>query len=278
MLDGRWFACVMLAAALGAGSAEAQAQKQAKYPDFAGGWSRNTAGAQWDPSKPGGLKQEPPLTPEFQAIFAANVAAIASGDEGYNPHAYCIPAGMPRMMIAYEPLEILLTPDTTYIRDYFNEFRRIFTDGRDWPKEVVPAFGGTSIGHWEDQDGDGRYDTLVVETRGFKGPRVYDATGIPLHPDNQSVIKERLYLDKADHDLLHDEITTFDHALTRPWAVTRHYRRDAHPVWSEFVCAEDNHHINLGKESYFRSVDGYLMPTRKDQPAPDLRYFDQPSR
>jgi len=43
----------------------------------------------------------------------------------------------------------------------------------------------------------------------------------------------------------------------------------------EHVCAEDNHHFEIGKENYFLSVDGYLMPTRKDQPPPDMRYFDQ---
>jgi hypothetical protein len=41
----------------------------------------------------------------------------------------------------------------------------------------------------------GRYDVLEVETRGpFKGPRVYDFTGLPLHHDNQSVFKERIYV------------------------------------------------------------------------------------
>jgi hypothetical protein len=29
----------------------------------------------------------------------------------------------------------------------------------------------------------------------------------------------------------------------------------------------------VGKEAYFLSADGYLMPTRKDQAPPDLRYF-----
>ena len=67
------------------------------------------------------------------------------------------------------------------------------------------------------------YDVLEVETRGFKGPRTFDGSGIPLHEDNETIIKERIYLDKADKDLLHIEITTIDHALTRPWAVVRPY-------------------------------------------------------
>jgi hypothetical protein len=47
-------------------------------------------------------------------------------------------------------------------------------------------------------------------------------------------------------------------------------------VWPEYLCAEANNHIIIGKERYFRSADGHLMPIRKDQPPPDLRNFNQP--
>jgi len=262
---------LVLAAALGVtiGAARAQAPDPAKYPDFRGQWSRTANSAQWDPSKPPGLRQEPPLTPKFQAIFEKNNGAVKDGEEAYNPQAFCIPSGMPRMMIAYEPMELILTPDTTYVRvDHLSEFRRIYTDGRDWPAAIPPSFEGYSIGRWIDEDGDGRYDTLEVETRGFKGPRNFDHTGIPLDPDNRTVVHERMYLDKTNHDMLHDEITTIDDALTRPWTVVRHYVREHDPLWLEFDCAEDNHHVVIGKESYFLNSDGNLMPTRKDQPPP----------
>ena len=108
----------------------------------------------------------------------------------------------------------------------------------------------------------------------MKGPRVYDASGIPLHADNESVVQERIYLDKADPNLMHDDITTIDHALTRPWVVKQTYRRAVSdkPVWfPHAVCGEGNFHVGIGKEAYFLSADGYLMPTKKDQPPPDLR-------
>jgi hypothetical protein len=96
---------------------------------------------------------------------------------------------MPLMMNAFYPLEFVITPDTTYILiNHMDHGRRIFTDGRDWPKESEPSYQGYSIGKWLDVDNDGRYDVLEVETRGpFKGPRAYDASGLPLHHDNQSV-------------------------------------------------------------------------------------------
>jgi hypothetical protein len=208
-----------------------RSQEQSKYPGFTAQWSR-PGSAQWDPTKPGGLRQQAPLTAEYQAMLEANVKEITTGGQGYNLQATCLPSGMPRMMIAYEPLEFIVTAQTIYVRsDHLTEFRRIYTDGRDWPAVITPSFVGYSIGKWVDEDGDGRYDVLEVETRGLKGPRNFDATGIPLHKDNQTVVKERIYLDPANKDVLYNEVTTFDHALTRPWTVKRSYKREHNPYW-----------------------------------------------
>jgi hypothetical protein len=265
---------IALAAALL--TAPALAHDESKYPDLTGQWSRAHPRSQWDPSKPRGLQQEAPLTAEYQAIFEANLKSLHSGNLGADPQVYCLPSGMPRMMIAYEPVEIIVTPETTYMRiDHLADFRRIFTDGRGWPAQIKPSFDGYSIGRWSDADGNGRYDTLAVETRGFKGPRTLDADGLPLHKDNRTVVKERITLDKANRNLLHDEITTLDNAFTRPWTVTRSYHRERKPLWPEYLCTEAVNHIAIGKEFYFRSGDGNLMPAYKDQPPPDLRYFNQ---
>jgi hypothetical protein len=231
-----------------------------------------------DPSKPAGRGQQAPLTAEYQAAFEANLAAQAAGGQGNDPTYVCIPNGMPRAMSAYEPIEFVVTADTTYILiDHIEHTRRIYTDGRGWPASIEPSFLGYSIGKWLDEDREDRFTALEIETIGFKGPRVYDATGIPLHADNQTLIKERIYLDKADRNLLHDEITTIDNALTRPWTVTKNYRRNLNPrpVWREYTCAEGNNHVEIAGEPYFLSAGGLLMPTRKDQPPPDLRYFSR---
>jgi hypothetical protein len=121
---------------------------------------------------------------------------------------------------------------------------------------------------------------LEVETRHLKGPRTYDATGIPFHKDNQAVIKERIYLDKSDPSMFIDEVTTIDHALTRPWTVTKKARRnrDPQPVWRTEACAEQNSLVRIGNDAYFLSADGYLMPTKKGQQPPDARYFNQPRK
>jgi hypothetical protein len=257
-----------------------QAQDLSKYPDWSGQWQRATNpqvafAGQWDPSKPGDRGQQAPLTPEYQARFEASLADQAAGGQGDNTYGYCIPLGMPRMMSVIYPMEIVITPKTTYILQDNAEPRRIFTDGRAWPNEIEPSFAGLSIGKWLDEDANGRYTTLEVETRSLKGPRTFEGSGIRLHDDNQTIVKERIYLDKADKNKLVDEITSIDHALTRPWAVTKTFARnpDPTPVWHFNHCSESNSLLLLGKESYYVSGDGFLMPMKKGQQPPDLRYF-----
>jgi hypothetical protein len=271
-------AAFALLAALCITSAESLAWNETLYPDLKGQWRPIGDPMRFDPSKPGGRAQQAPLTPEYQALFEANLKDQAAGGAGLAQINTCISPGMPRVTNGYGQIEMIVTPRTTYVTvEHINDNRRIYTDGRDWPTELESNYLGYSIGTWIDTDGDGRYDVLEVETRGFKGPRTYDDSGIPLHEDNLTIVRERIYLDKSDPDIFHDEVTVIDHALTQPWTVTKSYHRepDRQPNWREVICVENNNHVEIGKQDYMLSPDGHLMPTRKDQPPPDLRYFNR---
>ncbi len=264
-----------VAAMLAMATVDANADDPSKYPDLKGVWNRVGA-PRWDQQDR--TYKNAPLTPEYRAIYEANVKDQEAGGQGTDPTYTCLSPGMPRIMNVYEPMEIVVTPDTTHILiEHIHDSRRIHTDGRPWTDNVEPSFRGYTIGQWEDTDGDGRYDTLIAETRFLKGPRSYDSTGLPFHVDNKTVIREKIYLDKSNPDLLYDEITVIDNALTRPWTVTRKYQRERtrFPIWRESLCAENNTHVAIGKDDYMVSADGLLMPTRKDQQPPDLRYFNQ---
>ena len=265
---------MMAAAAMALSLASAQAYDEQKYPDWAGQWRRPPGvNNQWEPTRRRG-QEGAPLIAEYQAIFEANLKDQDEGGQGTDPTYQCIPDGMPRAMNVIFPMEIIIQPNTTYIYiEYLSMLRRIYTDGRDWPKDFEPSFMGYSIGNWTDADASGRFNTLEVETRLLKGPRAYDFSGIPLHADNETVVKERIYLDKANADILHDEITTFDHALTHPWKIVKNYVRVPDPIWFEAICAEGNEHVRIGAQDYMMSADGYLMPSKKGQSPPDLRYF-----
>jgi len=276
MLHRSSIAAVALVAAVLTTIAGARALDDlSKYPDLRGQWQRISPN-RWESAT---LKA--PLTPEYRAVYEDNLARMAAGGVGDMASWYCLPQGMPMMMSPYDPMEIVVTPDITYILiSHVNDsYRRIYTDGRGWPAEgeYELTFAGYSIGKWIDQEGKGRYDVLEVETRLFKGPRVYDGSGLPLHRDNQSIVKERIYLDKADRNILYNEITVIDHALTRPWSVTKKAGRvlNSRPMWQTAVCAENNSMVRIGQDAYYLSPDGYLMPLKKNQPPPDLRYFNQ---
>jgi hypothetical protein len=113
-----------------------QASDSTKYPDWKGAWARyvppcsgtcETKGPQdvpglggqasFDQTKPWGLGQRAPLTPEYQKVLEDSIADQAKGGQGnfFDHGVRCFPAGMPLNMIAFNPLEFVVTPDTTYI-------------------------------------------------------------------------------------------------------------------------------------------------------------------
>src|SRR5258708_15925596 len=96
---------IALAAVLGTAASGAQAFDESKYPSWKGQWLRagSGQGAPWDPSKPWGPGQQAPLTPEYQAIFEANLKDQAAGGQGTDPSYPCIPAALPRRLIPVKP-------------------------------------------------------------------------------------------------------------------------------------------------------------------------------
>ena len=279
---------LMLATALGMMIAEARAWDDAKYVDLKGQWARTIGGAgrydpskplgrlqeaplapqygtgdagRYDPTKPPGRLQEAPLTPEYQVIHEASLADQAQGGQGDDPTYRCLSPGMPRIMHAYSPMEVVVTPDTTHILiEHIHDNRRIHTDGRDWPvdMDLNPMFAGYSIGRWIDTKGSGRYDTLLVETRGLKGPRTYEASGIPFHADGKTIIKERIYLDSANPNLLNDEITVVDHA---PDAAVDD-RAELPPCPKQRADLVARGHLRREQRPY-RDRQGGLLPQRR---------------
>jgi hypothetical protein len=277
MLFKSMIGSMALASAVIAGPVAAQQSFDAsKYPAFAGQWQRVGPLGVFDSTKPPGRGQQAPLTPEYQKIFEANLAEVAKGGFGDDPVYTCIPEGMPRAMTLVLPMEIVVTPGTTYIMmEYLSMLRRIYTDGRAFPTDEDPSWMGYSIGKWIDEDGDGRFDVLEVETRNLKNPRTFDPSGLPVHKDGETVVKERFYLDKANPNTLYDQITVMDHALTRPWTVLKTMKREPKPIWVESICGEGNVHVNIANQHYMLNGDGELMPAMKDQPPPSLKHFNQ---
>ena len=107
------------------------------------------------------------------------------------------------------------------------------------------------------------FHIVVADSRSPRDGRFIEKLGTynPLLPREHA---QRITLDKADPNVLHDEIIILDHALTRPWTVTRDHRRSKKPIWTETVCTEENHQVKIGGEYYFIGAGGDLMPTRRN--------------
>jgi hypothetical protein len=181
------------------------------------------------------------------------------------------------MMTGLSFMEFLISASATHVLFEQLTFapRRIFTDGRTWPANLEPTFTGYSIGQWIDSQGDGRYDTLEVETRNIRGPKFWDQTGMPMADDNEAIVKERIHLDKSNPDVLLNEMTTIDNSLIRPWSALKRYRRSKNVLWVDYSCIDGNPYLVIEGETYVLGWDGKLMPTRKNQRGPDLRHFKQ---
>lgn len=154
-----------------------------------------------------------------------------------DPHLRCVSGGMIRMEDGPMIYQIVHQEDHILILyEYFNEVRRIWTDGRAFPDGIEDAWLGMgySIGHWEGA-------TLVVETRGMK-PGVWDAAGMPISPS--AAVTERKYLD--DRGRLHTEFRLSD---------PENYRREIyrHTYRSRIVGAVPQHYA-CDPHSFYRSM------------------------
>jgi hypothetical protein len=175
----------------------------------------------------------PPLKPEhleaWQARQKANREAEQRGEPVYSNYARCLPDGMPSMMMAMFPLEVLQTPgQITIIEEAYNQVRRIWLDQEQVAiDDAEPGFWGHSVGHWEG-------DTLVVDTVGIKDyVRFRDAPH-----SNQMRISERMRA--ISPDMFQNEVTVTDPVfLTGPWSFRYLYKRKPGYKLYEYVC-EDN--------------------------------------
>ena len=152
-----------------------------------------------------------------------------------NSTALCLPDGMPQMMFAIYPLEILQTRgQVTIIEEAYTQVRRIYLGKPQLAiEDVAPGYYGRSVGHYEG-------DTLVVDTVGIK-QSVRGRSDLP-HSD-QVHIEERIRL--LAPDILQDQITTVDpKVLLKPWTVTYAYRRMPGYEMLEYVCENNREYVD----------------------------------
>ena len=265
-------AALATGALLAATPSAAQVVDFGKYPDFKGQWVRTGNPNNWLE-----LAGPPPLTPEYQKIFEDITADLKAGGPGNWPSTFCVPAGMPAMMSLYDPAEIIVMPEVTYILISHNDdsYRRIYTDGRDWPTDAEPTFAAT-------RSANGSTRTATASTTCSRSRRASSSCRADtisracrftttVRPSSRSAsisTRPTEYALRRDHrDRSRD-----DAALRQD--PEGHPQSESASGLALGRLLGEQHLVRIGNE-YYLSADGKLMPSKKDQPPPDLSYFKQ---
>ena len=248
----------------------------ANLPDWNGVWragstlfdlsgpSKNVNG---DPN----ARDFPPYNAEWGARYEKFLKDVVQKNLYSDPLTLCYPSGFPRLAVSARGFQIVITKPMVWFLYERPDIRYIHTDGRGHPpeEEALPTWNGHSIGHWEGE-------TLVIDTVNLKNKVPIDRTGLVL--SDQAHIVERWR--RIDHDTMENVLTIEDsEAFTKPWVVTRRYRRDkgeALPNLDYVSCMENNRNkmVNGQTEMILRGDPRWIDPS--EMYPPDVKKFAVP--
>jgi hypothetical protein len=188
---------------------------------------------------------EPPLRQpyldQWKALQAENLERTRKGLPPPSTGMACMPDGIPGMMQATFPMEILETPgQVTVIEEAFNQVRRIYlNEALPALDDAEPRFNGHSVGKWEG-------NTLVVTTIGVKEMARF--RNVPHSAKMRVTERWRLVTD----EMLENQVTVEDSEyLTAPWTWSWMYHRWPGYKIEEYVC-EDNRYFEDPAQKYQR--------------------------
>jgi len=243
----------------------------AALPDWSGIWAMvgptvfDRASVQPQNGRAGdaGVREFPPYTDAYEAIYKKNIELIKQGLFP-DPISTCgVPHGFPRVMNVPDVYEFAVTPQATYIlAENGPNIVRIYTDGRKHPaaEERWPTYNGASVGHWEG-------DTLVFETLSAKGNSdndvIVDRTGLVLSSEARFVTRLR----KVNDGMMEAQMVIEDpKALKSPWKITKQYRKMPAGTWAwDYGCAENNRNpISTSGKTLTLGPDGKPIDKKVD--------------
>ena len=194
-------------------------------PDLSGLWRPDLTPYRFDVIMD--PKNEDIFRPAAEQLFLQRAVNLRHD----NPVTHCLPPGPQAIFAAGSTryYRIVQSPAVLALLYELGNFRQIYTDGRQLPKDPNPTWMGYSIGHW---DG----DTLVVETAGFNDKTWLDMVG---HPHSERLrVTEKFHRSDFGHmkvDVTYDDPETMTRPLNMSIGVT--YAADGDML--EYVCNED---------------------------------------
>jgi len=234
------FLGVVLVTVAGMCNAAAPKTQHDKRSDISGTWERTPD--DWfgenpdEPVHPGGpMDLKEPYASQYAELKKKQAAANEAGTPLATTSSKCLPEGMPTLMAALFPIQIIHDDkQVVVLGEYLQQVRRILLNEAMPPKEKLdPKYQGHSRGHWEG-------DTLVVETQRVRT----DVTFYDVPHGADMKITERIRLRGPDH--LEDQVVIEDpQVLNTPYRFTFDYKRSDYAI-QEYVC--ENNQIVIDSE------------------------------
>ncbi len=236
---------LVAAMGLGAPLTSAAAGRPAQRPDITGVWNiypdpfaHDESTFQDLPAPNGGPKLKEPYASQWKALRAERDAKLKAGTPLVDPSTLCIPEGMPTIMGAIFPFQILQTPgQVTVLAEFLTQTRRIYLDQpMPKPDDLAPSYYGFSSGHWQG-------GTLFVTTRGVRE----DVKFFEIPHSADMTITELIRLTGPGR--LEDQIVIEDpKVLAEPYRFTYGYKRNDHYRIMEYFCDRQDPLLNINKD------------------------------
>jgi hypothetical protein len=191
-------------------AAESPASPPPPRPDVSGTW-HNPGGQALRPAQ-----GDVPLTPWAAERMKAERPTFTNDfRETTDPAVlYADPNGYPRIVMHPMKFKLVQSDDYVYQLWEYNQNWRQIALNRSHDPEAAPAWFGHAVGKWEG-------DTLVVDSKGYKGSTWLDSRGLP-HTEDLHIV-ERI---RRDGDTLSVDLTFDDPgAFTKPWSVELKFAR-----------------------------------------------------
>lgn len=160
------------------------------------------------------LPHHPPYTALGEEALRANkpgtgIRAVPPGEIN-DPVDFCDPQGFPRMEL-YElrVIELAQTKNhVIFLNQFYDNWRIIWTDGRELPKDPEPRWNGYSVGKWVDDY------TFVADTVGMDERTWLDNVGRP----HSSELHVQETFHRVDYDNLELTVRIDDPKMyAQPW-------------------------------------------------------------
>jgi hypothetical protein len=216
-----------VAATVFSGSSFAHARSTAE-PDLSGVWEIIT----YQPEVKTLSGDLPPFLPWAASRYRASVQAQDAGKPLIDSSTLCLPHGIPRLMYAPYPFQIIQKRKRITILHEVNHLVRFIYMDESHPTSLgKPTYLGHSVGRWDGSD-------LIIDSIGFNDLTLIDRAGIP-HTEALHVIERYSLRDggKGLEGLITiDDPKTFSH----PWQTKIVFKRSPDVHITEYACAENN--------------------------------------